>query len=82
MRDAALGKTRAFNGGFFTQRCLRRILELAGHPISLGWPKSDDHVAIWGNSPTAHRGLRMVEKTGPNPCLLRMRFYVPSFPRV
>ena len=82
MRDAALGKTRAFNGGFFTQRRLRRILELAGYPVSVGWHKSDDHVAIWGNSPTAHRGLRMVEKRGLNPCLLRMRFYVPSFPHV
>ena len=48
MRDAALD-----GGGFFTH-----ILEL---PISVGWPKSDDHGQF---SPTAHRGLRMVEKTG------------------
>ena len=38
MRDAALGKTRAFNGGFFTQRRLRRILELAGIPYPLDGP--------------------------------------------
>lgn len=74
MCDAALGKTRAFNGGFFTQRRLRRILELAGHPLSVGWPKSDDHVAIWGNSPTAHRGLRMVEKTGAKPLFVEDAF--------
>ena len=80
MRDAALGKTRAFNGGFFTQRRLRRILELAGHPISLGWPKSDDHVAIWGNSPTAHRGLRMVEKTGAKPLFVEDAFLRSLFP--
>ena len=80
MRDAALGKTRAFNGGFFTQRRLRRILELAGHPISLGWPKSDDHVAIWGNSPTAHRGLRMVEKTGAKPLFIEDAFLRSLFP--
>ena len=80
MRDAALGKTRAFNGGFFTQRRLRRILELAGYPVSLGWPKSDDHVAIWGNSPTAHRGLRMVEKTGAKPLFVEDAFLRSLFP--
>ena len=80
MRDAALGKTRAFSGGFFTQRRLRRILELAGHPISLGWPKSDDHVAIWGNSPTAHRGLRMMEKTGAKPLFVEDAFLRSLFP--
>ena len=80
MRDAALGKTRAFNGGFFTQRRLRRILELAGHPVSVGWPKSDDHVAIWGNSPTAHRGLRMVEKTGAKPLFVEDAFLRSLFP--
>ena len=80
MRDAALGKTRAFNGGFFTQRRLRRILELAGYPVSLGWPKSDDHVAIWGNSPTAHRGLRMVDKTGAKPLFVEDAFLRSLFP--
>ena len=80
MRDAALGKTRAFNGGFFTQRRLRRILELAGYPASLGWPKSDDHVAIWGNSPTAHRGLRIVEKTGAKPLFVEDAFLRSLFP--
>ena len=46
MRDAALGRTRAFTGGFVTQRRTRRILKLAGYPISFGWPKPHDSIAI------------------------------------
>ena len=80
MRYAALGKTRAFNGGFSTQRRLRRILELAGHPISVGWPKSNDHMAIWGNSPTAHRGLRIVEKMGAKPLFVEDALLRSLFP--
>lgn len=56
----------AFNGGFFTQRRLRRILSLAGYDIRLGRPKADDLVAIWGQSPTAHRGKAIAAKTGAN----------------
>ena len=54
----------AYNGGFFTQRRVRRILELTGHRIVLGLPRDGDSVAIWGNSPTAHRGKAMAEKYG------------------
>ena len=54
----------AYNGGFFTQRRVRRILELTGHRIVLGLPRHGDSVAIWGNSPTAHRGKAMAEKYG------------------
>lgn len=58
------GPTRLFvyNGGFLTQRRVRRILSLAGYDIRLGLPKTDDMVGVWGNSPTAHRGLRVAEK--------------------
>ncbi|MBV1894849.1 MAG: capsular polysaccharide biosynthesis protein [Rhodobacteraceae bacterium] len=52
----------AYNGGFLTQRRLRRILKLAGFDLRLGLPGADDLVAVWGNSPTAHRGLRIAEK--------------------
>lgn len=45
-----------FNGGFVTQRRLRRILSLAGYDIRLGLPGPKDGVAVWGQSPTAHRG--------------------------
>ena len=51
-----------FNGGFVTQRQVRRILQLSGYSLHLGLPKSGDAVAVWGNSPTAHRGLGIAEK--------------------
>ncbi len=54
----------AFNGGFFLQSRLRRILKLSGYDLRLGRPSSDDLIAIWGNSPTAHRGLKAAERSG------------------
>ncbi|MCA0906164.1 capsular polysaccharide biosynthesis protein [Ruegeria marisrubri] len=64
--DSAAGaeRTRLFvyNGGFLTQKRVRRILTLAGYDIRLGLPKDGDCVGIWGNSPTAYRGLRIAEK--------------------
>jgi capsular polysaccharide export protein len=54
----------AYNGGFLTQRRLRRILKLSGYDLRLGLPGPDDLVAVWGNSPTAHRGLSIAEKRG------------------
>jgi capsular polysaccharide export protein len=62
---AGLEKDRrlfVYNGGFLTQRRLRRILKLSGYSIHLGVPRTDDAVAIWGNSPTAHRGLAVAAK--------------------
>lgn len=53
-----------YNGGFLTQRRLRRILSLAGYRVSLGLPGPDDMVGIWGASPTAHRGLSVAQKHG------------------
>ncbi len=53
-----------YNGGFLTQRRVRRILALAGFDIRLGLPGPDDLVGVWGNSPTAHRGLRIAAKRG------------------
>ncbi|AZV78987.1 capsular polysaccharide biosynthesis protein [Parasedimentitalea marina] len=61
----AAGSTRSrlfvYNGGFVTQKRLRRILHLAGYDIRLGLPGPQDLVGIWGNSPTAHRGRRVAE---------------------
>lgn len=51
-----------YNGGFLTQRRVRRILSLAGYDIRLGLPRTDDWVGVWGNSPTAHRGLAVAQK--------------------
>jgi capsular polysaccharide export protein len=46
-----------YNGGFLTQGRIRRILQLSGYSIHVGLPAQDgDAVAVWGNSPTAHRG--------------------------
>ncbi len=51
-----------YNGGFLTQKRLRRMLHLAGYDIRIGMPSDGDMVGIWGNSPTAHRGLSIAEK--------------------
>ena len=51
-----------YNGGFLTQSRVRRILGLSGYRVSLGMPGADDLVGIWGNSPTAHRGLSVAAK--------------------
>ncbi|MEL7114424.1 MAG: capsular polysaccharide biosynthesis protein [Pseudomonadota bacterium] len=45
-----------YNGGFLTQRRVRRILDLAGWDIRFGAPGAGDWVGVWGQSPTAHRG--------------------------
>ena len=51
-----------YNGGFLTQRRMRRILELSGYDTRLGLPGPEDLVGIWGASPTAHRGLAVAER--------------------
>jgi capsular polysaccharide export protein len=53
-----------FNGGFLTERRVRRILRLAGHDIRLGWPGPDDLVGVWGQRPTSRRGLSVAARTG------------------
>ena len=53
-----------YNGGFLTQRRVRRILNLSGYSLHVGLPRDGDGVVIWGNSPTAHRGLSVAEKRG------------------
>ena len=53
-----------YNGGFLTQRRVRRILELSGYSIRLGLPKAQDQVGVWGASPTAHRGLAVAARCG------------------
>ena len=65
--DAGVAPPRrlfVYNGGFLTQRRIRRILSLAGYDLKLGLPRPDDLVGVWGNSPTAHRGLAIAEKRG------------------
>ena len=51
-----------YNGGFLTQGRIRRILQLSGYSIHVGLPSEEtDAVAVWGNSPTAHRGEGVAE---------------------
>ncbi len=56
--------TRVFNAGFLTDARVRRILTLAGHRPTLGWPRPSDTIAIWGDSPTAPRGRAIAARTG------------------
>lgn len=53
-----------YNGGFLTQRRVRRILKLAGYDIRLGLPRRGDRVGVWGKSPTSHRGEAMAARYG------------------
>ena len=57
-----------YNGGFLTQSRVRRILRLSGYSVHLGWPRAtpehNDAVAVWGHTPTAHRGLGVAKKRG------------------
>ena len=52
-------KLYVYNGGFLTQGRVRRILELSGYDISIGLPGPDDHVGVWGKSPTSPRGEKV-----------------------
>lgn len=52
-----------YNGGFLTQRRIRRILELAGYDIALGKPGAEDLIGVWGHSPTSWRGEAMSDRT-------------------
>ena len=57
---AAAGETPrrlyVYNGGFLTQKRVRRILTLSGYGVSLGKPSGDDLIGVWGQSPTSWRG--------------------------
>ena len=52
-----------FNGGFLTQKRVRRILELSGWNVRLGRPREGDWIGVWGKSPTAPRGEAVAEIT-------------------
>lgn len=53
-----------FNGGFLTQKRMRRILSLSGYDVCLGLPGKGDLVGVWGQSPTAWRGERVAARRG------------------
>ena len=62
----AAGETQrrlyVYNGGFLTQRRVRRILELSGYDIRLGLPGPGDMVGVWGQSPTSPRGVAVASR--------------------
>ncbi|MEM7505808.1 MAG: capsular polysaccharide biosynthesis protein [Pseudomonadota bacterium] len=53
----------AYSGGMFRQRH-RRMLELAGWDVGLGWPGSAGHVAAWGQRPVSHRARWVARQSG------------------
>ncbi len=63
-----------FNGGFFQQKTVRRILNLSGFDLQLGKPDAGDLVAVWGKSPTSHRGEKVSEITGATPLYVEDAF--------
>ncbi len=62
--ETPLRRLHVFNGGFLTQKRVKRILALAGYRVTLGWPGAEGLIGIWGDSPTAHRGLSVAKRTG------------------
>lgn len=59
-----------YNAGFWRERRLRRILQLAGYKLALGLPSGADAVAVWGRSPYARRGEAVAQRRGAS--LLRI----------
>ncbi|MFU1476285.1 capsular polysaccharide biosynthesis protein [Roseovarius sp. C7] len=73
-------RVRYFNGGFLRQRHLRRIMALAGYPLSLGRPATGELIAVWGRSPYAARGEAMAAKTGAGLLRVEDAFLRSLFP--
>ena len=69
-----------YNAGFLTQRRVRRILELSGWRISIGHPSPEDHIGLWGQSPTAGRGEAMALRTGAPTVRVEDAFLRSLFP--
>lgn len=61
--ETSLRRLYVYNGGFLTQKRIRRILALAGYDICVGAPKDKDAIGVWGNSPTSHRGEKVSDLT-------------------
>jgi capsular polysaccharide export protein len=50
-----------YNSGFFSQSRIKRVLALAGYQIALGRPSKGDWVGVWGDAPSARRGVSVAE---------------------
>ncbi|MGY6547508.1 MAG: capsular polysaccharide biosynthesis protein [Roseinatronobacter sp.] len=57
-----------YSGGFLgpsrTARRVRRILDLTGHDLRLGWPAQTGIVAVWGHAARARRGEWVAARSG------------------
>ena len=65
MDDAGKDTSRrlyVYNSGFFTQRRVKRILDLAGWSVSLGRPSGKDWIGVWGGAPSSEQGLSVAER--------------------
>lgn len=51
------------NLSLLRDRRLHRMLELAGHELRFGLPRSGDGVLVWGESPTAWRGAALARRS-------------------
>lgn len=69
-----------YNGGFLTQRRVRRILKLSGFDIRLGLPGAEDTIAVWGHSPTALRGEAVAAKRSVDLLRIEDAFLRSLFP--
>ncbi|SEL46265.1 capsular polysaccharide export protein [Roseivivax marinus] len=57
-------RLRVYTAGLARSARIRRILELHGERVALGWPRPGDAVGVWGASPYAWRGERVAARTG------------------
>ena len=78
--DKSLRRLFAFNGGFFTQSRVKRILQLAGYRVSFGKPGPEDLIAVWGQSPTSGRGEAVSDMTGADVVYVEDAFLRSLFP--
>lgn len=64
-RDAEAFQPRrlcVYNSGFLTQGRIRRILALAGWQVAIGAPSDGDWVGVWGDAPSAARGVKVAQR--------------------
>ncbi|MFP7671815.1 capsular polysaccharide biosynthesis protein [Marivita sp. S0852] len=54
-------RLRVYNTGFLTQSRIKRILHLCGWDVSVGRPRDTDWVGVWGDAPSAQRGLSVAQ---------------------
>lgn len=61
--EETLRRLYVYNGGFLTQKRIRRIMRLSGYDIKIGKPDGNDLVGVWGHSPTSTRGEVVAKHT-------------------